>query len=976
MRQRWGPRPTLVWVVLGAVGTVAGTGQQAVAEDIGMAPAAAQRPLLGWVNVGSATGDDRGPAREVMADAFCTSGAEIVTVVGSNWSQAQPDDPGDAQDTFDWTWFDEAVAPFRACGKTLVSYCAVGAPKWLQVPYGSPEFWRRQEAFFEAYFRRCSEAGIFLHIFENEPDGLQGSRADWIEWYLDRLAHCRAAARRVDLRHRLIGGNLFSVRPYHDFYARGFKDLCDIVGFHNYSNNPHSGNDLEAVIQLRQVMVEHGDGDKQIFLGEGWGPGRELATVRRNAPHEALSPLEIADLRGYVINGYRNLTTPTDRYDPAWVFAALFFTFNDNYGGYGWKARAVPLRDATGRLLTYVVDGYHVGLQIEPRFYNGGLATYYGTGKDTLLALFPGHHLALANPGFEYETRDRTPEAWTIEGGGIVDRSIRRSGHCSLRLESLDGRPCWAEQCLPDTALASARAGVVLSAWVRTLDATDAQAVQLSVVCDEVPVATTAPMGQSMAWERVELAVPPCPATRSILVRLALQGHGTVWMDDCFLVDAPRAGPASLLAHVYDRAHRPIRGASVEILAARPWMVAARDSAVSFPSSCGESDNDNHLRYENLEPGVYDLRCTAPGYEPQVFSAVVLSPGRCSTTGFELLAVDPHLPQAVTATDLRTGHEVLLEWNPPADPRAAQTTVYRATAPLEFGRPIATVVDAQQFVDKDLTTGTTYWYTLVPADSSGTLLVEPEQAHARAIAVTPTFGEPFVPYSVQEDADWDKATEFAQTFVATDSGWLLSANCIPAATNPILTFRVLQGGPTGETVGPERIVPGTSDQWATATWAVGDVPVVAGATYCVVVRATGAWSIYHTRTDHYAAGDLWIDGLPSRERTTSGQSVDMWCTVRCARPPLAYIHDVQVVETGRDWALIRWKTRLPSTAQIAYGQKFRLQQTLNLGVVAQREFEIRLRGLTPRMRYAFKIRARWAKGTVELSPYYAFDTLP
>jgi hypothetical protein len=400
-------------------------------------PQAVETPLFGFVTVFGESvhvpgyeHDDYGPSPEVLAECISRSGATCVLVgtCGGTWRFSERSDPGDGPSQYDWKPVDASTDPFLLLNLLPISFFFLEGPAWIEDEFGSERWQKLADRFSEAFVRRANRKGIFHFIFENEPNML--ARKDWPDYYMRKLKVFHEAAKRVNPRNMIIAGNLAeraaAAGHFDLLYDRGFSDYCDIVGHHPYNNDPSKGVDIKDAVRLRQVMVRRGDGDKQIFLGEGWGPKRNVPGVLR--PHPGLVPTrkEIQTLAAFLRHGYRELTTPKDGWDPKWLFGAFFFTLNDNLGGRHWATRGKPLNGGV------LIDGYFIPREaLHPAFYNGGLLDVWGQPKADLVFRFPDGKLRpppprkplktrgknlLPHGDFEREGEDHLPEGWKRVG--------------------------------------------------------------------------------------------------------------------------------------------------------------------------------------------------------------------------------------------------------------------------------------------------------------------------------------------------------------------------------------------------------------------------------------------------------------------------------------------------------------------------------------------------------------------------------
>lgn len=400
-------------------------------------PEAPETPVFGFVTVfGESVDvpgykhDDYGPPPEVLATAISSSGATCVLVgtCGGTWRFTEKEDPGEGPSKYDWGPVDASTDPFLSLGLLPINFFFLEGPGWIEDEFGSEGWQKLADRFSEAFVRRANRKGIFHFIFENEPNMLP--RKDWPDYYMRKLKVFYLAAKRVSPANMVIAGNLSeraAASGHFDLlYDLGFSKYCDIVGHHPYNNDPSKGVDMKDVVALRKVMVRRGDQHKQIFLGEGWGPKRNVPGVPR--PHPGLVPTrrEIETLSAFLRNGYRELMMEREGWDTKWLFGALFFTLNDNIGGRHWATRGKPVKGGV------LVDGYFIPNEaLHPAFYNGGLVDVWGQPKGDLLLRFPDGRLRprpqeepskpvgrnLSPQGeFEVEPKNGLPKGWKAVG--------------------------------------------------------------------------------------------------------------------------------------------------------------------------------------------------------------------------------------------------------------------------------------------------------------------------------------------------------------------------------------------------------------------------------------------------------------------------------------------------------------------------------------------------------------------------------
>lgn len=531
-----------------------------------------------------------------------------------------------------------------------------------------------EEKWIELYNRE----GYFYFIFDNEPDGTAGANPQWAEQYMARLNATYPRVKAVNPENKVIGANLLTPR-LDRLYALGLKDVSEVIGYHNYSNDPRSGINMNAIPPIREQPADAGDGDKLIFLGEGWGPARELSGLKRMFPDAAVSAQELQMLRDFVANGYWSIVTPRYNCKPEWIMGVLFFTLNDNWGGQGWAARAEPRFDDTGKVTTYFVDGYDVGLNIFPTFYNGGLVDHPGNAKDNLLDIFPGNGLALANSGFEhYEPmKPHLAASWlsaSADDHFQVDHSVYRGGSRSQRI-ILDGRPVGIFQ---DTLKRSVTQAETYTArvWVR---GDGSRGVTRSGAYLEMEFRT--PGGAEFAtvrtqlkrvgngWQSMEVSGVAPPGSDYIRVRFGTEGgRGTLWLDD-FLLWKGKSATGTINGYVLDEERRVVPGA-----------VMATETG-GYRAVSGE---DGFFEMSGVQAGVYHITAKSDGYTSHTALSQVVIPGKVRAMGFTLHRGDDTLASAIRVTDPAVGGTLKIEFTPPAGVYD-HLRIYRSTDPGQLG---------------------------------------------------------------------------------------------------------------------------------------------------------------------------------------------------------------------------------------------------------------------------------------------------
>ena len=120
-----------------------------------------------------------------------------------------------------------AIDPLIASGCEIAAYVARGTStstgQWL---YGT---------------------GIRKLIFENEPDG---NLAD----YMSVLPTAYSIMHSLGPGVSVIAGNCFGSGAYSYLYQNGFKNCSDMVGYHNYSDDPATGVDIGSVVSVHNTM--------------------------------------------------------------------------------------------------------------------------------------------------------------------------------------------------------------------------------------------------------------------------------------------------------------------------------------------------------------------------------------------------------------------------------------------------------------------------------------------------------------------------------------------------------------------------------------------------------------------------------------------------------------------------------------------------------------------------------------------------
>lgn len=873
---------------------------------ITVSPSQAQQPHFGFVTVaGTLTGDDQGPDPRIIGHVIGNSDATIVRA-----------------------GLDEARVFPALAGKIGIGYL-----EWADVPA----------------IQEYNSLGYHHFIFGNEPDGTAFTNPNWAQDYMNRLNTAYPVIKATNPANVVIGGNLHTLN-LDKLYQHGYKNSNDMVGYHNYSNDPATGNNIDVISLVRNQMNAAADGSKKIFLGEGWGPARELPGLKRSFPDARITPAELSMLRDFVVNGYWNLSTPKGNYDPAWVWGALFFTLNDNWGYKRWAERAVAHYDGQGNVLYYTIDGYYVGLDIFPRFFNGGLVDIWGNSKDALMDIFPGRGLALLNGGFEYwdpAASGRTGSFWTPRvspapaANYSIDGSVRRSGQFSQRL-AINGTNVF-ETLTQDTVRASASPGQTYGAsvWVKThkLNRGTGFGAVINITFLNSSGAAVGNQAWSSGisgttdWTLVTASASAPAGTDRIRVSFGVYGNsGTAWFDDV-TVWRGASSAGTLSGYVLDTMRQPVAGALVQT------------TSGGYSATTGAN---GFFQINGVVPATYSIRASATGYTSQVVESQPVLPGKTRPLGFALAKDMASRPTGLRVTDPAVGGTLRLTWSNPSGP-FDYVRVYRSEDAAQIGQVVHDGVTSDSLWDTGLVDGVKYRYT-IQAVVGGQEVSNPE--HAYGISSGGALVQAYNNYPGPQWGHW--GANFGQTFVATVTGSLASASCTPGLGAPgsvLLTFRIRQGGPAGAYIGPARSVQAAGDNEATVFWSLGEVPVTQGQTYYVEVTGAAGFAPYRGPSN-YNQGAFYING-------SAAGNTDMWSTINIAQAYPVVITDA-VATPLPGGARITWNTSALATSQVdwgttdAYGNSSPVDSTLKgshsvdiLGIPAGQEIYFRVRSTRP-----------------------------
>ncbi|KPJ63977.1 hypothetical protein AMK68_02675 [candidate division KD3-62 bacterium DG_56] len=355
---------------------------------------------LGMTGCPEPTCDDFiGCSEEERLELIAKSGVTMVGA-GANWGNCEKRDPGRGPSQYDWSGMDNNA------------YAALPG-KWIMISVGlwngwadevkqvDPQrYWELAERFVEAMARhglqRWGDRARYYSVPGNEPSLLDEKSLPpgytWYTWYMEPAVHIYDAVKRADPDNQVVVGALVVGAEGHinALYAAGLRDHFDILDIHAYApgdyeegHKLHVG--IDQVVESHRVLEAHGDGDKKIFLGEGWSLWPKPDHLYRKGPNDPVTPEMIEHYRQALLNGYRNLTTPRDGFDPDWVAGASYFILNDFWQKMHWKERAKPRYDDKGKLLGWVLDGYWIPYrkgELDPTYRDWGLIDFDCTPKD------------------------------------------------------------------------------------------------------------------------------------------------------------------------------------------------------------------------------------------------------------------------------------------------------------------------------------------------------------------------------------------------------------------------------------------------------------------------------------------------------------------------------------------------------------------------------------------------------------------
>lgn len=343
-----------------------------------------------------ATADDVGPYWSIRERYIRDSGATYVSVT-ARWADAEPQPlPGD-NPPYDWTAFDRELDRIPPRMAAMCSFDLSNPWADELAKRDEAEYWRLAERFMEHASRRAHARGVLYYTTPgNEPSLTM--RPDWAEWYMKPVRHIARAVHRGHPDNQVIAGALVvGDRPRIEaLYQHGFKEHVDVLDIHAYANSPGEKRyyvGLSQVLESHQVLAEHGDAHKRIFLGEGWS----VFPLPPHIDHLKAPPVyteeDFAHYRKTVVYGFRALTTPRPgEYDPDWLLGARFFCLNDLWGSLGWARRAKIEYNEFGDPAFWLLDGYkfpYAPGMMDPQFRTWGLIDINGYPKGDIVFHFP-----------------------------------------------------------------------------------------------------------------------------------------------------------------------------------------------------------------------------------------------------------------------------------------------------------------------------------------------------------------------------------------------------------------------------------------------------------------------------------------------------------------------------------------------------------------------------------------------------------
>lgn len=247
---------------------------------------------------------------------YGTSGANCV-FVDLFWCHAQIslDDSVPnrlAKDRYNFSVFDKD--PLLAMEQTKIVRINLAHKAAEDIRRSDPQRYQKLvQAFVSALVQHCNEKGI-TH-FDYAGDELKSrERMDWKTAYGAMLPHIYLPMKEVSKDNLLLAGSnkIASEEIVQALYDAGIKPHFDVLAVNAGPTNSKYGVDMRSVSAACAVMRRNRDDTKQVFVIQGWGPS--------GTPGQA----EVKALNDYARNGFRNLLTPREGYNPAWLLGAVF----------------------------------------------------------------------------------------------------------------------------------------------------------------------------------------------------------------------------------------------------------------------------------------------------------------------------------------------------------------------------------------------------------------------------------------------------------------------------------------------------------------------------------------------------------------------------------------------------------------------------------------------------------------------------
>jgi len=199
-----------------------------------------------------------------------------------------------------------------------------------------------------------------------------------------------------------------------------------------------------------------------------------------------------------------------------------------------------------------------------------------------------------------------------------------------------------------------------------------------------------------------------------------------------------------------------------------------------------------------------------------------------------------------------------------------------------------------------------------------------------------------------------------QTFVAVgDSLLLVWMRASASDYVDQFIFRVREGGPDGPQVGVAKIVPKTWEWYIGAAWHPDEVPLTPGQTYFLeVVPRYGMFgvSVYHSVSDIYSHGCLYVDGAPVPDKDLCVKIMS-----RAAPLPSVGVSNVQVTNITSTSATISWNTAVPTMTQVEYWTNDADHRNTELDETLTTTHVVNLTGLDAETTYFFTVKS-YAEG--------------